>query len=117
FRIEYPGGFTGSAWLTKHRGRDVKRRIKRHRDGAIAQARERLSQAEISAGLAGQQYRRVWDAALAVLGATDLVPNNVLEKLSGPGAEQLRSLAEDVGGLLHGEGPHEARFDRFANTL
>ncbi len=117
FRTEYPEGFDGKPWQSKLRGADAKRRIKRHRDAAVLDAQKRLNQEQLRSWIAQQQYRHLWDTAVEVLKGTDLVPSNVLQSLSGAGPEQLRSLAEDLTEVLYGEGPYEARLDRFAKTV
>lgn len=117
FRYEYPGGFQGATWQQKIRGKGAARRIKRHRDGAVADASKRLSQAEMTAWLSQQQYRPLWETAVDVLSETDLVPTNIMKKLTCKDAEQLRALAEALADLLHDRTSFDAHFDRFAKAV
>ena len=76
---DYPQGFEGEAWRDKHRGGG--RRLKRHRDPAIKQARELLD-AERIAGLHKHgDYVGVLDSLVEVMAGTDLVPSAHIAKL------------------------------------
>jgi hypothetical protein len=76
---DYPKGFTGDAWRDKHRGGG--RRLKRHRDPAIKQAREVLSADRIGELHKHGDYAGVLDSLVEVLAATDLVPSAHVNKL------------------------------------
>jgi hypothetical protein len=117
FKIEYPEGFDSDEWKDKLRGKPGVRRIKRHRDAAIADAQARLSQEAVQNMLAQQQYRHLWDTAMAVLTETDLVPGSVTSKLSTSNAEHLKALAEGLVEMLYGEEAFDQRFDRFARAF
>lgn len=115
-RYEYPGGFQGDAWQQKLRGKGAARRIKRHRDAAIADAKQRLGRTEMAAWLGQQQYRPLWETAVDVLGETDLLPASVIKKLNCKDAEQIRALAEALTDLLHHGDSFSTNFDRFAKA-
>lgn len=76
FLAEYPNGFAGDTWQDTHRGQHVEgsRRLKRHRDLSIADAREQLSHERITELLSTGNHTGIRDALVEVLAATDLVP-------------------------------------------
>lgn len=76
FLAEYPKGFAGETWQDTHRGQHVEgsRRLKRHRDPQIADAREQLSYERISELTSAGNHAGIRDALVEVLAATDLVP-------------------------------------------
>ena len=76
---DYPKGFIGEAWTTAHRGGG--RRLKRHRDPAVAQARERLGAAEVREAHAAGDFAPALAALVDVLSNTDLVPSAHAKKL------------------------------------
>jgi len=115
FRLQFPEGFEGGAWKKKHRGAGVTRRIKRHRDAAIAHAAEALSKENLDALLAAGDFAEVIERASAVLAKTDLVTKKQLEPLSG--AKPSSALAMALRNYLHEEDTSGARFDEFARRL
>lgn len=76
---DYPKGFAGDAWRDKHRGSG--RRLKRHRDPAVKQARELLAADRIAELHEHGDYSGVLDSLVAVMAATDLVPSAHVNKL------------------------------------
>jgi hypothetical protein len=83
FLAEYPGGFTGDTWQDAHRGQHIEgaRRLKRHRDLAIAEAREQLAHERISEFTSAGNHTGIRDALVEVLAATDLVPGAQINAL------------------------------------
>ena len=75
----YPDGFIGEAWRDKHRGGG--RRLKRHRDPAIKEAREILDGERIAELCKHGDYAGVLDSLVKVLSGTDLVPSSPIAKL------------------------------------
>jgi hypothetical protein len=95
---EFPKGFAGPRWLDKHRGRG--RRLKRHRDASIHQARELLAPGRIAKLDDAGAYRDVLDSLIEVLSHTDLVPGAHLAALRATKptaalAGAIRGIAED----------------------
>ena len=62
FEMLYPQGFTAGGWIADKRGEGAKRRLKRHRDAAIADARERLDVGRMDERISADDI----DAAVAV---------------------------------------------------
>lgn len=95
---DFPKGFAGPRWLDRHRGRG--RRLKRHRDAAVRQARELLAPGRIAKLDEAGEHVAVLDALIEVLSDTDLVPSAHIKALrvTKPTAElsaAIRALAED----------------------
>lgn len=95
---EFPKGFAGPRWLDKHRGGG--RRLKRHRDAAVRQARELLAPGRIAKLDEAGEHVAVLDALHDVLAATDLAPPAHIKALAAtkPTPElsaAIRALAED----------------------
>lgn len=76
---EYPKGFTGPTWAKAHRGSG--RRLKRHRDPSVAQARELLGAPELREAHEAGDYQPALRALIDLLAATDLVPSAHVKKL------------------------------------
>ncbi|MBW2461195.1 MAG: hypothetical protein JRH11_06080 [Deltaproteobacteria bacterium] len=109
----FPEGFKGDEYDAKVRGSQATRRLKRHRDAAIEDARERLGKASFGA-LTPAAAR---DMLRDVLKATDLVNAKQLAPIDAVPSENLEELQASVLAMLYGTGPYEARFERFAQAL
>lgn len=79
FLAQYPGAFGSEAWIKGYRGKEGKRRLKRHRVPAILEAQERLSKPEMDRYLEEGAHKELQDTLVEVLGATDLVTKAQLE--------------------------------------
>lgn len=114
FLEQFPEGFGSKEWLEKHRGQGG-RRLKRHRDSAIAQAQKDLSAEAIDAALASGDLASVQKAALDVVENTDLVTKSQLDPLkrATPTEDFIRTLRN----LLYGENEIGVRFDAFCREL
>ena len=75
----YPEGFIGEAWRDKHRGGG--RRLKRHRDPAVKEARELLDGERLAGLVKHGDYAGVLDQLVKVMSGTDLVPSSHIKKL------------------------------------
>ncbi len=75
----YPKGFTGPNWISTHRGGG--RRLKRHRDPSIKQARELLDPSKLREAHEAGDYELALRALTELLAATDLVPSAHVKKL------------------------------------
>jgi hypothetical protein len=111
----FPDGFVGAPWRKKHRGTGKGRRLKRHRDAAVADARAQLSREAIEALTAEGRTDEVLRRAVAVLEATDLVTKSQLEALRV--ARATTPLVEGLCDYLHEEDPEGKRFGEFARRL
>lgn len=76
---DYPKGFEGPTWAKAHRGGG--RRLKRHRDPSVAQARELLGAAELREAHEAGDYQPALRALIELLTGTDLVPSAHVKKL------------------------------------
>lgn len=108
---EYPGGFTGEAWQKKHRG--TGRRLKRHRNAAITEARDLLNPDDLAKFNAAGNHQEALDRLIKVLQGTDLVPSAQLNNLKKTRPTQelttiLTSMAKH---------PHEATIRPFQAAL
>jgi hypothetical protein len=112
-----PGGFVSDAYLASVRGKDAKRRLKRHRDAAIAEAQTRLSKKALTALVAAGDHEGVRTELAEVLGQTDLVTKKQLEPLKAIETKYLPHLGDALLAMLYGKGPYEAHFERFVAVL
>lgn len=72
----FPKGFAGQKWLEQHRNHasGKGRRLKRHRDPAIADARKLLDPAELSHEYGRGAWKEIRNRFADLLAGTDLVP-------------------------------------------
>ena len=122
FRGSYPEGFTGDAYLKSMRGvpqgKKKLKRLKRHRNPAVAQAREILSKDALDAWVEAHDWEGIRDAMVKVLTATDLVASADVRKLRKAVTQiGLENLGTALRDLLYGEGDYDARFDAYITAL
>lgn len=118
FRALHIKGFHDEEWLSKVRGRDVSRRLKRHRDAAIQEARALLSKDELDGLIAAQRFDEVFERIKKVLNNTDLVSSAQLKHLRVMNAQQYEDVALALYALLHNEGDdYVQRFDAFVRAM
>lgn len=113
----FPEGLGGDAWKSKVRGEGAKKRRKRHRDAAIADAQEKLSQEAIEGLIKKKDFSEVRKRLHAVLTATDLTASSDTAPLRKLPVEAEEEMASQLLDLLYGEGPFASRFDRFVTQL
>lgn len=113
----YPGGLQGTAWQEKVRGAGNKRRLKRHRDASIAEARQRLSDEALGALLDAGEASKAWNEIVAVLRSTDLVGSRNLKDLDAIGPEHHELMVRRVRDLLWSDESYAIRFERFVGAL
>lgn len=94
-----PDGFHGVMWSDKHRIRVDGKPLKRHRDAAIARAKEQLDQVALQALVDAGDYQAVMTRVVDVAGSTDLATNKQLEVLVGLTVDE--ELASAMVGFLH----------------
>lgn len=113
----YPEGFQDSKWKKLVRGEDAKRRAKKHRDSAIAEAAEKLSAERLDSLLDTGDNLAVASLAAEVLGNTNLCTaaqaRQVLDMTRG--REKLFSPA--LRDLLWGDDSIAARVERFIGAV
>jgi hypothetical protein len=117
FRSHYPNAFTDGTWLDKQRGRDVKQRLKRHRDAAIAQAQELFAKEALEEVMREQRYNEVVQRMVALFDETDLVGSKHMRPLYALPATRHQALAEAVFEMLYGDGELVSRFDGLVRAL
>ncbi|HMJ57311.1 MAG TPA: hypothetical protein VK540_34815 [Polyangiaceae bacterium] len=117
FRETYADGLQDAKWLTDIRGEGAERRVPRHRDAMVREAKEQLSCAALDALISGQKHDQLWDLVTSVLGRTDLVPASQLKKSKSAAVEHQRGLAVAVRDLLYGKTPYDQRFERYLTAL
>lgn len=117
FREQYPAGFEDEAWLSGKRGGEAKRRLKRHRDPALAQAREVLDVAVLDEMMAKGEHEQIVDALLGLLTKTDLVSAAKLKPLKELAAERKKPAVEALRDMLYGDGSIVPRLTRFNSWL
>ncbi len=114
FETFFPGGFAGEKFLNEERGSPEAKGKKGYKTAAIALAREKLTPER----LASSTPDEVFEVAKKLLSFT-----NLLFPMEGP--IPFKSLKEEdragflaaLTGLLHGEGPHAQRLERFADSV
>jgi len=118
FRETYTDGLQDAKWLAEVRGEGAERRVARHRDIAVAEARKKLAASALDPLIEGHKYDELWTLVTTVLSRTDLVPSAQLKKPKAATAEQQRGLALAARDLLYGKTtPYEQRFDRYLGAL
>ena len=117
FLAQYPDGFQDKAWVSKLRGVDAKRRLKRHRDSAIAEAQEAFSEEKLSAQIAAGDHSEVIDTLIDQLQSTSLVQRSKVKPLIGFDAEQRVELAEAFFEVLYSDQPQVVTFKRYAQAF
>jgi hypothetical protein len=115
FLAEFPGGFESAAWVEQHRGGGAGRRLKRHRDSAVDDARRQLGADTLRELIEAGDYAAVRQRAIDVLEATDLVTRAQIKPLEDSNGDQ--RIAEALFQLLHGAGDIEERFDKFCHAV
>ncbi len=88
---DYPKGFIGGPWHKMHRGEG--RRLKRHRDPAIAEAKKLLDPVALEKAHAAGTYNEALIRFTEVLKNTDLVPSAHVKKLQATQPTKDLSLA------------------------
>ncbi|HEX2876314.1 MAG TPA: hypothetical protein VHP33_33910 [Polyangiaceae bacterium] len=113
----YTAGILDAKWTAEVRGEGAADRAPRHRDALVKEAKERLSPSAIEPLIKSQSYAQVWEAVLAVLSHTDLVPAAQLKKPRGVKDDAMKALALAVRELLHGTAAYDQRFEGFLSAF
>lgn len=117
FRELYPKGFEDPRWASKVRGTEVARRLKRHRDPAIAEARDKLAAAELDRLIEAESFAAVHQRVVDILDGTNLVTPKQLDPLRTLDEDRQRGFGIALRDLLHGEGSYVIRLERFMSAM
>jgi hypothetical protein len=112
----YPEGLADSGWASEMRGEGAEQRSRKHRQAAIDEAKEQLSQQALDALLSSQKYAEVVERLIALLKKTDLVSGPQLT-LKTNGGDPHRELAIALRECLYGAAPYPVRLDRYIAAL
>lgn len=104
FRAEYEGDFAGSEWQEKVRGLGQQRRLKRHRNAAIENARSELSKEKLDSFAQEKQFAEAFLALADVIGATDLAAPKQVEAMRNRAERASLQTVQVLTNLLHGDG-------------
>lgn len=110
FELMYPGGFRGEAWTREHRGTDAKRRLKRHRDPLLEDARELMTKQRLTAALSGAGVESLLDDYAAVLRRTSLCGKKYATRVGELRGDAAQAYAEALRETLFGSGSVASRF-------
>ena len=97
---DYEGGFSGSSWRLHMRGQGAPRRLKRHRDPAIADARAVLDVSVLDDALGRQSYATWWGRVADMLERTDLVSAREVKSLGARAPAAHRAITLELRDLL-----------------
>lgn len=119
FSAEFPDGFESRAWLKKARGVNAARRLKRHRNAAIEDVAEKLSQEQLQQYVDNNQPQEGWEQVCQCLEATDLVPGAQLTALRNRLGRGTIEGLECLSRLIHtpAEADIAPAFDGFVQAL
>lgn len=115
FARAYPSGFADPRWIEDRREADKRKR--QHRDPAIREAGERLSARALDEAIAAGRYDEPFDAARAVIAATDLAGSKDTGALRRLAPRDREAFARALRELLWGDGPPRERFARYLAVL
>ncbi|MFO7564822.1 MAG: hypothetical protein R6X02_19415 [Enhygromyxa sp.] len=117
FRREFPEGFASDAWHRSHRGAEGRKRLKRHRDPAIDDARW-LGAEQLAPLIESFSWSEIHARLVRVLSATNLIPAAQLKKLEAlpPSRELACALSDWVSGDDN-EAEPERRFNLLVRAL
>lgn len=116
FTSEFEHGFEGP-WQRRQRGEGAKRRLKRHRDGAIEQAQTDLSREALQGFIDAGDAPGAWKAVAQVIASTDLVPSSQLDALKKECERASVQSVEALMAVLYGDADLSARFDAYVSAL
>ncbi len=112
---EYPEGFLDAGWKRQHRGEGVPRRLKRHRDFAVADATELFAPDALDEMIRSGDHAEVVRRLTVIVHGSDLVTRAQAEPIANatPSAELSLGLRD----VLYGSGEYEVRFDEFCRLV
>lgn len=117
FEAFYPEAFEDEKWIAEVRGAEDRKRLKRHRQAAAAEAAELLAEDTVRELLDKGDYDAIWERAKDVLGSTNLTTSKDTAALRNVPEENREAFAHALVDLLWGEGPFEPRFTKWVAVL
>lgn len=118
FSETYPDGFAGPAWQAKRRGVGAKRRLKRHRNPAIAEAQSFLNHDEMKRLMQTGQHAQIVARLVVTLEGCDLVSKQMAADVAVIYEERAIPLVQALFVLLHEtEQSLALRFERWYTEL
>lgn len=117
FQELYPKGFQGPKWAKEIRGIDTTRRLQRHREMALVQARKLLCRSRLNTLVQSEDYHAIIETFLEIGNSTDLIAKGKLRPLESLDEQGERRLGEQIYELFHGDGLLPIRFERFVDAL
>ncbi|QRK06232.1 hypothetical protein JQX13_39940 [Archangium violaceum] len=114
FETFFPGGFAGEKFVSEERGAPEAKGKKGYKTAAIKLAQERLSPER----LASATPEETFEVSKKLLGLTNLVfPLEGPIPFTSMKEEDRAAFVAALGELLHGEGAHGPRFEKFASSV
>jgi hypothetical protein len=114
FETFFPGGFAGEKYISEERGTPEAKGKKGYKTAAIKLAQEQLSPTQ----LASATPQETFEICKKLLGFTNLVfPMEGPIPFTTMKEEDRAAFVAALGELLHGEGAHGPRFEKFANSI
>ncbi|MCP3140075.1 hypothetical protein [Pyxidicoccus xibeiensis] len=114
FETFFPGGFAGEKFVAEERGAPEVKGKKGYKTAAIKLAQEQLSPERLASATPEETYA----VAKKLLAFTNLVfPIEGPVPFATMKEEDRAGFVTALGELLHGEGPHGPRFEKFADSV
>ncbi|KFE64334.1 hypothetical protein [Hyalangium minutum] len=114
FETFFPGGFAGEKFVAEERGTAEAKGKKGYKTGAIKLAQEQLSPERLASATPEETFL----VSKKLLAFTNLVfPIEGSIPFTSMKEEDRAGFAAALGELLHGEGAHGPRFEKFANAI
>ncbi len=113
----YSQGFVDTEYLSRHRGDERKKPLKRHRDGLIATAKAELGKARLQRFLQRGEPRAVFDSAGKVVSSTDIIKLSERKLFLAMSPKHHAAFANALFALLHSRASFVRRFDELVVAL
>jgi hypothetical protein len=114
FETFFPGGFAGEKFIAEERGAPETKGKKGYKTAAIKLAQAQLSPERLASATPAETF----EAARKLLGFTNLVfPIEGAIPFATLKEEDQAGFVAALGELLHGDGAHGARFEKFASSV
>lgn len=117
FLEDFDEGFASKKWMSKKRGEDAKRRLKRHRSAAVEQAQELLGDDQLASLLIDQRYDAVMARVSVLLDATNMVSKKDRKTLASLDERGRREAALALSEIVSDETPVDKAMGRWIKAL